>query len=102
MRLLHFPPRTRYYPTSVARNFQPTLPRGSLTSLTREHWKAEDIKLYLSDIVVDTEDLNKLVPKYARVLTDKDGPWDPARARGVEKNIVAPCSHTLPRLYDTL
>jgi sister chromatid cohesion protein DCC1 len=41
--------------------------------LTREHWKAEVIEPYLSDIAVDTKDLDKLLLKYARALTDKDG-----------------------------
>ena len=42
---------------------------------TCERWKAraEDIKPYLSDIVVDTKDLDKLLLKYARALTDKYG-----------------------------
>jgi sister chromatid cohesion protein DCC1 len=50
-------------------------------SLTRERWKAEHIKLYLSDIAVDTKDLDKLLLKYARALTDKDGSWYTVRAR---------------------
>jgi hypothetical protein len=49
--------------------------------LTRERWKAEHIKPYLSDIAVDAEDLDKLLLKYARALTDKDGSWYMARAR---------------------
>jgi sister chromatid cohesion protein DCC1 len=49
--------------------------------LTRERWKAEDIKPYLSDIAVDTKDLDKLLLKYARASTDKDGLWYTARAR---------------------
>jgi len=49
--------------------------------LTRERWKAEDIVPYLSDIAVDTKDLDKLLLKYARALTDKDGLWYTARAR---------------------
>ena len=49
--------------------------------LTRERWKAEDIKLYLSDIAVDTKDLDKLLLKYARALTDKNGSWYTPRAR---------------------
>ena len=49
--------------------------------LTRERWKAEDIKPYLSDIAVDTKVLDKLLLKYARALTDKDGSWYTARAR---------------------
>jgi hypothetical protein len=34
--------------------------------LTRERWKAEHTKPYLSDIVVDTKDLVKLLFKYSR------------------------------------
>jgi sister chromatid cohesion protein DCC1 len=49
--------------------------------LTRERWKAEHIKPYLSDIAVDTKDLDKLLLKYARALTDKDGSWYTARAQ---------------------
>ena len=50
--------------------------------LTRKRWKAEHIKSYLSDIAVDAKDLDKLLLKYARVLTDKDGScqWYTARA----------------------
>jgi len=49
--------------------------------LTRARWKAEDIVPYLSDIAVDTKELDKLLLKYARALTDKDGIWYTARAR---------------------
>jgi sister chromatid cohesion protein DCC1 len=49
--------------------------------LTRERWKAGYIKPYLSDIAVDTKDLDKLSLKYARALTDKDCSWYTARAR---------------------
>ena len=56
--LLHFPPQTRY-------------PRAELTTdpamrfagvfLTRERWKAELIKLYLSNMTVDTKDVDKIL-----------------------------------------
>ncbi|KAH8992849.1 sister chromatid cohesion protein Dcc1 [Lactarius hatsudake] len=49
--------------------------------LTRPRWKAEDIVPYLSDIAVDSKDLDKLLLRYARALTDKDGLWYTARAR---------------------
>ena len=49
--------------------------------LTRERWKAEHIKPYLLDIAVNTKELDKLLLKYARALTDKDGSWYTARAR---------------------
>ena len=52
-------------------------------SLTRERWKAEDIKPFLLDIAVDTKDLDKLLLKYAKAMADKDGSWYTARARGV-------------------
>ncbi|KAI0305572.1 sister chromatid cohesion protein Dcc1 [Multifurca ochricompacta] len=47
----------------------------------RARWKAEDIVPYLSDVAVDTKDLDKLMLKYARPLTDKDGLWYTTRAR---------------------
>jgi sister chromatid cohesion protein DCC1 len=49
--------------------------------LTRARWKAEDIVPYLSDIAVDRKDLDKLLLRYARALTDKDGLWYMPRAR---------------------
>jgi len=49
--------------------------------LTRKPWRAEDIKPYLSDIAVDTKDLDKLLLKYARALMDNDGSRYTARAR---------------------
>ncbi|KAH9017071.1 sister chromatid cohesion protein Dcc1 [Lactarius hengduanensis] len=49
--------------------------------LTRPRWKAEDIVPYLFDIAVDSKDLDKLLLRYARALTDKDGLWYTARAR---------------------
>jgi sister chromatid cohesion protein DCC1 len=56
--------------------------------LTRERWKAEHIKPYLSDIAVDTKDLDKLSLKHARTLTEKDGSWYAARARWVGKGTL--------------
>ncbi|KAI9461279.1 sister chromatid cohesion protein Dcc1 [Lactarius psammicola] len=49
--------------------------------LTRSRWKADDIEPYLSDIAVDRKDLDKLLLRYARALTDKDGLWYTVRAR---------------------
>jgi len=63
------------YCTSLVRDFQLTL------FLTRELWKAEHIKSYLSEIAVDAKDLDKLLLKYSKALTDKDGPWYTARVR---------------------
>ena len=42
----------------------PTDPAMRFTDLflTRKHWKAEEIVPYLSDIAVDTKDLDKLLP----------------------------------------
>ncbi|KAI0268678.1 sister chromatid cohesion protein Dcc1 [Gloeopeniophorella convolvens] len=61
----------------------PTDPAARFTDLflTRPRWKADDIKPYLSEIAVDSKDLDKLLLKYARALTDKDGLWYTARAR---------------------
>jgi hypothetical protein len=56
--------------------------------LTRERWRAEYIEPYLSDIVVDTKDLVKLLLKYARALMDSGGSWYTARARGVGKGTL--------------
>ncbi|KAI9442354.1 sister chromatid cohesion protein Dcc1 [Lactarius indigo] len=49
--------------------------------LTRPRWKADDIVPYLSDMAVDSKDLDKLLLRYARALTDKDGLWYTARTR---------------------
>ena len=47
----------------------------------RPRWKADDIVPYLSDIAVDRKDLDKLLLRYARALTDNDGLWYTARVR---------------------
>ena len=49
--------------------------------LRRARWKADDIVPYLRDIAVDSKDLDKLLLRYARALTDKDGIWYTARVR---------------------
>ncbi|THH18790.1 hypothetical protein EW146_g2256 [Bondarzewia mesenterica] len=49
--------------------------------LTRTRWQADDIAPFLSDIAVNTKERDKLLLKYARALTDKDGVWYTARAR---------------------
>lgn len=74
----------------------PTDPALRFTDLflTRERSKSEDIVPYLSDIVVDSNDLDKLLLKYARPLTDKDGLWYTARARWVEKEYCSLPGHS--------
>ncbi|KAI0028385.1 sister chromatid cohesion protein Dcc1 [Vararia minispora EC-137] len=49
--------------------------------LTRARWKATDITPFLEDIAVDAKDRDRLLLKYARAVTDVDGPWYTARAR---------------------
>ncbi|KAA1476803.1 hypothetical protein DENSPDRAFT_807700 [Dentipellis sp. KUC8613] len=49
--------------------------------LTRARWRAEDITPFLVDIVVDAKSRDKLLLKYARAQTDKEGTWYTARAR---------------------
>ncbi|KAF8263504.1 hypothetical protein EI94DRAFT_1832278 [Lactarius quietus] len=49
--------------------------------LTRPRWKADDIEPYLSDIAVDKKELDKLLLRYGRAMTDKDGLWYTARVR---------------------
>ena len=66
--------------------------------LTHDRWKAEHIKPYLSDIVVDTKDPDKLYLKYAKALTDKYGSWYTAMS-WKRKHIVVPCSHILRHLF---
>ena len=46
-----------------------------------ERWKAEHVMRYLSDIAVYTNDVDKLLLKYAKALTDKDGSWYTAQTR---------------------
>jgi sister chromatid cohesion protein DCC1 len=47
--------------------------------LPRERWNLEGrthhINPYLSDIMLDTKDLDKLLLMYAKTLMDKDGSW---------------------------
>jgi sister chromatid cohesion protein DCC1 len=49
--------------------------------LTRGRQKTGRIKPYLSDIVVDTKELDKPLLKYARALAEKGGSWYMERAR---------------------
>ena len=49
--------------------------------LTGELWKPEHIKPYLSEIAVDAKDLDKLLLKYSKALTDKVGLRYTARVR---------------------
>ena len=65
--------------------------------LTREYWKAEHFKPYLSNIAVDTKDFDKILLKYARALLDEDGSWYTEQAlEELEKeHTVLPCSHPI-------
>lgn len=49
--------------------------------LTRSRWKADDIAPFLSEICVDNKERDRLLLKYARAVTDKDGVWYTARAK---------------------
>ncbi|TFY76699.1 hypothetical protein EWM64_g7313 [Hericium alpestre] len=68
-----------YFPQSEL----PTDPSARFADLflTRSKWKAVDIAPFLADIVVDNKDRDKLLLKYARAQTDKEGIWYTARAR---------------------
>ncbi|KAF5344156.1 hypothetical protein D9758_008880 [Tetrapyrgos nigripes] len=47
--------------------------------LTRNRWKDEDIAPFLTDIAVDSKERDKLLLKYARVVTGSQGIWYTAR-----------------------
>lgn len=49
--------------------------------LTRPRWKADEISPFLADVVVDNKERDKLLLKYARAVTDKEGVWYTARAK---------------------
>ena len=49
--------------------------------LTRQRSKAEEIAPFLSDIVLDHKERDKLLLKYARAVTDSEGVWYTARAK---------------------
>ncbi|KAI0063592.1 hypothetical protein BV25DRAFT_1824151 [Artomyces pyxidatus] len=72
-------PHYTYFPQAEL----PIDPAARFTDLflTRSRWKADDIAPFLSDIAVDAKDRDKLLLKYARALTDKDGVWYTARTR---------------------
>ena len=66
------------YPTSLERNFQPTLSCGSGTSFLHANVGMSNTSSRIcrtQDIAIDTKDLDKLLLKYARALVDKDGSW---------------------------
>ena len=48
---------------------------------TESRWKAEEISPFLTDIVVDNKERDKLLLKYARAVTDSEGVWYTARAK---------------------
>lgn len=47
----------------------------------RPRWKAQDILPFLSDIVIDSKERDKLLLKFARVATDADGVWYTTRVQ---------------------
>ncbi|KIP11526.1 hypothetical protein PHLGIDRAFT_99307 [Phlebiopsis gigantea 11061_1 CR5-6] len=73
------PPLLTYFPASDL----PSDPAGRFADLflTRARWKAEEISPFLSDIVVDNKERDKLLLKYARGITDSQGIWYTARAK---------------------
>lgn len=72
-------PLISYFPASELPNDPPA--RFADLFLTRQRWKADDISPFLADIVVDNKERDKLLLKYARAITDKDGVWYTARAK---------------------
>lgn len=72
-------PLMSYFPASELPNDPAT--RFADLFLTRPRWKADEISPFLSDIVVDNKERDKLLLKYARAITDKDGVWYTARAK---------------------
>ncbi|KAL5523641.1 hypothetical protein ACEPAG_7814 [Sanghuangporus baumii] len=60
-----------YFPSSEL----PISPADRFTELflVQPKWKAADIVPFLNDIVVDSKDRDKLLMKFARSITDKDG-----------------------------
>ena len=68
-----------YFPSSAL----PSEPAARFTDLflTRQRWKAEEIAPFLSDIVLDHKERDKLLLKYARAVTDSEGVWYTARAK---------------------
>ncbi|KAF8897615.1 sister chromatid cohesion protein Dcc1 [Infundibulicybe gibba] len=70
-----------YFPASDL----PTVPAARFGHLfrTRARWSGEDIAPFLADIAVDSKDRDRLLLKFARATTDKDGAWYTARAQYV-------------------
>lgn len=68
-----------YFPSSAL----PSDPAARFADLflTRPRWKAEDIAPFLEDIVVDNKDRDRLLLKYARAITDKEGVWYTTRTK---------------------
>jgi len=75
------PPATElvYFPASAL----PADPAARFADLflTRSRWKADEIVPFLADIVVDNKDRDRVLLKYARVITDAEGVWYTARAK---------------------
>ena len=72
-------PLLSYFPASEL----PSDPAGLFADLflTRTRWKADEISPFLSDIVVDNKERDKLLLKYARAVTDSQGIWYTARTK---------------------
>ena len=72
-------PLLAYFPASEL----PVDPAQRFTDLflTRQRWKAGEIAPFLSDIVLDHKERDKLLLKYARAVTDSEGVWYTARAK---------------------
>ena len=43
--------------------------------ITRNRWKAEEIRPFLNDIAIDRKERDKLLLKYARTVTAPDGTY---------------------------
>ncbi|KAH8093963.1 sister chromatid cohesion protein Dcc1 [Cristinia sonorae] len=84
---ISIPPSESFSPTPLLSYFPssslPTDPFARFADLflTRSRWKADDISPFLMDICVDNKERDKLLLKYARAITDKDGVWYTARAK---------------------
>ena len=102
--LLHFPPRTHQYPTSLVRNFQPTLPCGLRTSYSHanvEIWKVEHIKPYLTICRTSRQTRKTLTSCYSSVRE----PWRIKMAHGIRREPdeleKEHCSSLFSTLFDS-
>lgn len=69
--------------TYFPRSSLPTDPPALFADLflTRSKWKADDLIAFLHDVAVDGKERDRLLLKYARGISEKDGMWYTARAR---------------------